>query len=746
MKRAIIDFNLEWLYKNEDVEKGCLKNFDDTGFEKVSVPHANTLLKHHKGEDDRSFLTDIEDYRFVSCYRKHFTLGEEYEGKIIRIRFEAVATVAEVFVNGEYIGEHKGAYTPFEFDITDKVRLGEDNVVSVRVDSTKHTDIPPEGYQVDYCVFGGIVRNVSLIITDKVYIKDVIVTTPEVTKERALVKTRVTLSEESDFSVSLFDKDGACVGTGKEEIEVINPNLWGIDEPYLYTLKIESDTDSYETKIGIRSFEFKEAGMMLNGEIIKIMGINRHEQWPWIGRAVPDKLQRRDADMIKETGFNAVRCSHYPQATSFLDRCDEIGLIVFEEAPGWQHIGDESWREIYKENIREMIIRDKNHPSIFSWGVRVNESNDCDELYEETNRLARELDNTRPTHGTRRQDSYENSNFLEDIYTAHYIYPEEPVHTPFLVTEHSWDCWMNGFGFPWASGAQALAYTKDFADKVNYYFGNDKCAGGFAWSMFDYNNEVNYTKTNNVFYSGLYDIFRLPKMAANLYITQKDEKKYGANIYIANYWDSDAKPITVKSVTVDIAQGQNDDNTPSVGSFDEGVGDENFSVTVMSNCEMVELYINGKKVDKEPKRQYTNLPHPFFVFDNVEYEKGEVTAVGYIDGKEAVQCTQKTPEEAIGLKLTPDYDTLICDGVDMTQVTVEAVDKNGTRVPSADNMVKIKVSEKGRFIGEENIKLEGGRCIFIVQSKYCKCGEIECTVTSDKLEGGSCVINVGKIN
>lgn len=737
MKREVINFNYEWLYLPEDLQGGCLKDIDEKAFEMVSVPHANTILKHHKGEEGRSFLEDIEDYRFVSCYRKHFTLQEEYKNKKIRVRFEAVATVATVYINGQYIGEHKGAYTPFELDITDHISFGCDNVIAVRVDSTRHTDIPPEGYQVDYCVFGGIVRNVSLIVTDKAYIKDVFVTTPYVTAERALVKTSVTLSEAEDYTISLFDADGNLAIKGGEELNVENPHLWGIDNPYLYTLKVETEKDLFETKIGIRSFEFKDSGMLLNGEIVKIMGINRHEQWPWIGRAVPDKLQVRDADMIKETGFNAVRCSHYPQAPAFLDRCDEIGLIVFEEAPGWQHIGDDSWQGIYKENIREMILRDRNHPSIFSWGVRVNESNDCDTLYEETNRLSRLLDPTRPTHGTRRQDSYEHSNFLEDIYTAHYIYPENPIHKPFLVTEHSWDCWMNGYGCPWATGQQALAYTKDFADKVNYYFSNPNCAGGFAWSMFDYDNEVNYTKSNNVFYSGIYDIFRLPKMAANLYISQKDPKKSGANIYIASYWDNDEKPLIVKSVSGDVAQGSTEKA--------ESTTADSFSVTVMSNCDYVELYLNGKKAEKEPTRQYTSLPHPFFVFEGVEFEAGEVTAIGYIGGKEAARYTQKTPQKAIKLSLESDYDALIADGCDMTQVTVKALDENGTLVPSCDSEVTITVSGAGKFIGEEKIKLEGGRCIFIVQSKYNERGAIECTAEAEGLQGAHCTLQTGNI-
>lgn len=737
-EREYLNFNREWLYKPEDCTLAKKKAFDDSEFEKVCVPHANTILKEHKG-GEKSFLEQIELYRFISWYRKHFTFGKKYEGKRFFIRFEAVATVAEVYINGNFIGEHKGAYTPFTFDITDYINLGEDNVISVRVDSRKRSDVPPEGGNVDYCIFGGIVRNVKMIITNALYVEDVFITTPSVTGENAIVKAEVALSDEGDFLVEIIDNEGKKVAEGTGEIEVKNPRLWSVETPYLYTAKVKAlnrgnVTDVYEVKFGIRWFEFKEAGLCLNGEMIKIMGINRHEQWPWIGRAVPDKLQVRDADMIKETGFNAVRCSHYPQAPAFLDRCDEIGLIVFEEAPGWQHVGDENWRSIYKENIREMILRDKNHPSIFSWGVRVNESNDCDELYEETNALSRELDPTRPTHGTRRQDSYEGSNFLEDIYTAHYIYPENPIHKPFIVTEHSWDCWMNGYGYPWASDEQALAYTKDFADKVNYYYGNDNCAGGFAWSMFDYDNEVNYTKTNNVFYSGMYDIFRLPKMAANLYISQKDPKKWGANIYIANYWDDDAKPLIVKEVSGDIAQGQS-----GGGGSTEG---ESFSVTVMSNCDKVELYINGKKHPKEPVRQYTNLPHPFFVFDGVGYEEGEVCAVGYIGNKEAARYVQKTPLEGKKLLVEPDYDMLIADGTDMTQVTVTLVDKNGTRLPQADNEVAITLFGQGEFIGEEKIKLEGGRCIFIVKSKYLQPGRIECVVNSEGIEEGRCLIKV----
>lgn len=765
MKRQIINFNTQWLYYPEDLSNGEIFDLDDTNFTQVSIPHANKILEKHKGPD---FLSQIDSYRFVSWYRRHFSLPECYsQGDRVIVEFEGVATVARVYVNGNFVTEHKGAYTGFSCDITDYLNQGS-NVIAVRVDSMQHKDIPPEGNRVDYCLFGGIVRDVNMIVTGGAYVENTYITTPDLKENsgrftRINTETTVVNKSGKDMLLSvqtlLLDENGReaakCVSDEKilpvgesavfyAQATIDSPHLWdGLDDPYLYralTRVVAKNMciDDYSESMGFRWFEFKndpdDGWFYLNGKKQKLVGINRHEQWPWIGRAVVNKYQASDADLVAETGFNAVRCSHYPQDKAFLNRCDELGLVVLEEAPGWQHVGNAAWKEIYKENIKEMILRDRNHPSIISWGVRVNESDDDNELYAQTNALARKLDPTRPTHGARRQDTYQNSTYYEDIYTAHYIYPEKPVHVPFMVTEHSWDCWTNGFGKSSASDEQALAFTKDFADKVNYYFGNDLCAGGFAWSLFDYDNEVNYTNTDNVFYSGLYDIFRLPKTAANLYISQKDPSKYGANIFIANYWDDDAKPLSVKDVSGDIAQGG-----ASGGAV--AVGDE-FSVTVMSNCDSVELYVNGEKTSVAPVRKYENLPHPFFVFDGIKYAPGSVTAVGYIDGKEAARYTQKTPGKAAKLILTPDYDSIVADGSDFTSVSVVAVDENGTLVPSCDETVNIEIQGAGKFIGESSVKLEGGKTAFLVQSRYMEAGKVACRATASKMEEGSCEIEV----
>lgn len=578
-------------------------------------------------------------------------------------------------MNGEFVGEHKGAYTGFAFDITDFLNSG-DNVIAVRVDSQRQPGVPPECGDVDYCVFGAIVRDVKMVITSSAYIADTFVTTPGLFADKGRVNASVTVkngyTDKKAFTVtvSVTDADGTEIANISKEKEIESGNeaeislmsesisslrLWSLNDPYLYTAKTtlssEGKTiDETSTRFGFREYSFEEDGLYLNGEKIEIVGINRHEQWPWIGRAVPDKLQRADADLIKDTGFNAVRCSHYPQDPAFLERCDEIGLIVFEEAPGWAYIGDESWKEVYKENIREMILRDRNHPSIFTWGTRVNESPDDDELYTETNRIAKELDPTRPTHGVRHAQYYDNSNFLEDedIYTANYTYPDVPRFSPYIVTEHS-DDWFFGHGLAWASDNDALSFAKSFAERVNYYFGNDLCLGGFAWSMFDYNNEVNYTHTDNLFYSGVYDIFRIPKMVSYFYRSQKDPET-DPMVYIASYCT---------------------ESSPR-------------AVTVFSNCDEVELYADGVSVGKAKPSLYTNLPHPMFEFRSVNF-KESLEAVGYLNGNEAARFKVTAPKEPVKLVLKPQYDTITADGSDFTSVEIYAVDENGQTVTNADN-------------------------------------------------------------
>ncbi|MCH5188305.1 MAG: DUF4982 domain-containing protein [Oscillospiraceae bacterium] len=701
--RKTMDFNPDWLYSMQDCGASAA-DFDDGGFAQVTLPHANRILSKHVGDD---FKGQIDSYRFVSWYRKHFNIDELGASRFI-IEFEGVATVADVYVNGAHIGTHKGAYTGFSFDITEALRPGE-NVIAVRVDSTKHTDIPPEGYEVDYCLFGGIVRNVRLHVLNPAHIADAFFSYTESGRVKALAR----LSGEGSLHLEVLDSEGRTVAEadGENELltgEIEKPRLWDVDDPYLYTAVMTlsaggAAVDRIERKIGLRHFEFKPDGFILNGRRLKLRGVNRHEQWPWLGRAAVDRLQIKDAEMIKNAGFNAVRCSHYPQSPAFLSRCDELGLIVFEEAPGWQHIGGGAWREIYKENLREMIIRDRSHPSIFTWGVRVNESNDCNELYTETAALAKELDPTRPTHGVRRLELYETSEPIEDIFCVNYTYPEVPRMLPYIVTEHSMD-WFEGHGCAWASDCDAQKFTDSIASAMDYYYGNDLCTGGFLWSMFDYNNEVNYTKTGNVFYSGIYDLFRLPKPAAWFCMAQK-EPESGVVLYIDNSWSGECK-----------------------------------RVRVYSNCEEIELFVNGASRGRIRPNLYTNVPHPIFDFGEVDFADGELTAIGYIGGAEAARTVRSTPGPAARLTITPDSG-VIADGADFAAVTVELTDESGTRLPFDRREIRISVSGAGEFIGESPVSLEGGRIGFIVKP-HKGGGEIVLRAEADDLPAAECQITV----
>lgn len=781
--REVLNFNTDWLYSDTEYANGEAVGLNEESFEPVSVPHANTILDSHKGND---FISQIRSYRFTSWYRRHFTLPEDYRGKRILVEFEGVATIADVYVNGVHLAEHKGAYTGFTVDITDAVRLGgEDNVLAVRVNSKRQTQVPPEGGNVDYCLFGGIVRDVSMTVVSPAYVVRTFVSTPGMLTENgscfgedvAVKSTRTTVKNQVDVKntasrqktytveIEVLEEGGTSRAKASGEVtipaneeksvtvetgELKDVHLWNLDDPYQYRMVTrikdgDQVIDSYDTQFGIRKIGFKQqiqapygqdgaidsntdGAFYLNGEPVKIIGINRHEQWPWIGRAVPNKLQAKDADMIKANGINAVRCSHYPQDPAFLERCDEIGLLVFEEPPGWQHIGDEEWKEAFKTNLREMLYRDRNHPSIVSWGTSPNESTPVYSFNRECDALAKELDPTRPTHGVRKREDYpyhnnsnENYEVTQDIFTPNYTYPEPPRYVPYIVAEHAFDWWYGSY--PDAKDHGTLSYIDTFGSELDYFYRNKTVAGGFGWSMFDYNNEVNYTASQHVFHSGLYDLFRNDKPVAHLYESQWDasdssEWAPGPVVYIANKW----------------------------GSEDWGSQEANQRIYVFSNCEEVELFRDGKSLGRIKPNKYLNLPHPVYEFTVAAntYGQGDLEAIGYIGGKEQARDQRQKSGEAVALEAKADYSTLTADGTDMTSVSISAVDAKGNLVPFADNVINVtQISgTKTKLIAEKDVKLEGGRLAFLVQTVRDQTGTAVFKVESKGLIPAECTIAI----
>ena len=424
MSRKVLSLNRHWFYRPDFKIEYVQREEPDAVFEEVSLPHSNIELSYN-------YLNE-ESYQFVSCYRKKLSFSESYKEKRIFLDFEGVMAYADVFFNGEIAGSHKGGYTPFSVEITDLIRFDLENTLAVRVDSSERNDIPPFGGMIDYLTYGGIYREVFLRSVSGVFIENVFSKAGNVLSEKKglsisiflnndmglsgefrleanLEKNKIILAETSAL-ILLNSKTGRNNNTLELNFENLSGiTLWDIENPCLYNLNVilnynEKEIDSFSTRIGFRQADWRTNGFYLNGNRLKICGLNRHQSYPYVGYAMPERAQKKDADILKyELTLNAVRTSHYPQSRHFLDRCDEIGLLVIEEMPGWQHIGSAEWKENALESISGMIRRDWNHPSIVLWCVRINESKDDHDFYTLTNILAHNLD---PAEKNRRGQVY----------------------------------------------------------------------------------------------------------------------------------------------------------------------------------------------------------------------------------------------------------------------------------------------------------------------------------------------------
>ncbi len=451
--RMILPINRGWRYSPKATEAARSKDFDDSSFDRIVIPHTNIALPWH------SF--DEKSYEFVSVYRRKFKLPAEARGKKVFVDFEGAMTASTVFLNGERLGEYKGGYTPFFFDLTPHVSFDGENVLVVELDSTERPDIPPFGNEIDYLTFGGIYREVSLRIVPSSFLenifarpKDVMGASPALDVD-CFVQHTENSSVPLTLNVQLLDGDRVVAkgrGTVPASSATTEPvshtvsltglgkiELWDLNHPKLYHVRVQlmrGDTavDEDSRRIGFREAQFTDHGFELNGKVVKLRGLDRHQTFPWVGQAMPARVQRQDAAILrKELKCNIVRTSHYPQSRHFLDACDEYGLLVLEEIPGWQHVGDEPWKLISIDNVSRMVRRDWNRPSIILWGVRINESRDFHDFYVRTNAMAHKLDPTRQTGGIR---YFQESEFLEDVFTMNdFGWPLKPAQSSSL-SEH----------------------------------------------------------------------------------------------------------------------------------------------------------------------------------------------------------------------------------------------------------------------------------------------------------------------
>jgi beta-galactosidase len=690
-------FNHDWLFASEQLDLDA----PDSQFEAITLPHTNRVFPHNN-------FSNLE-YQFISTYRKRFSLADDLGDSQIFLDFDGVMLACTVYLNGKLIGEHLGGYMSFSMDITQTVQSGE-NLLTVFVDSREREDVPPYGHLVDYLTFGGIYRDVHLRIVDPIHINDLFIRTSDILSQPRLT-CEVSLSEVGPnlkLSAVLTDQQGKQVASAQTRVvenlvklefdslpEII---LWSIDQPTLYTIQISliqdnRTIDSDSSRFGFRTAEFRpDGGFYLNGERIKLFGLNRHQTYPYIGAAAPARLQRQDADIIKyELSCNIVRTAHYPQSPHFLDRCDEIGLFVFEEITGWQDIGDADWRQISLAELEAMIKRDRNRPSVILWGVRINESPDDDEFYTQTNALAHELDPTRQTGGVR---CFLGSSFLEDVYTYNDFSNTvlEPTERPYMITEFA------GHMFPtktWDQEERKIDHALLHASIQDLQMGNPGIAGAIGWCAFDYATHAEFGSGDGVCYHGVMDIFRLPKWAAYFYKSQQPPEKQ-VILQAATQW-----------------------------TMGDRAGGGNTPLTVFSNCDEIEIHIGEYLVGKfQPDSEgFPYLRHPPFTIPIAEQftawgQAGlnDLHLVGYMGGKPAAEQWIASSQLPARLELSSDTDRLYADGADMTRLTVRVTDPYGNPLPYAFKVINCELEGPAELIGENPLLLVGGQAALYIKA------------------------------
>ncbi len=736
--RTVLPLNRKWRYHPSKVEGAHVASFNDEAFESVVIPHTNVSLPWHNFND--------KTYEFISTYRRRFRYPAAAKGKRVFVDFEGVMTASTVWINGVALGEYKGGFTPFSFELTDHLHGDAENVLVVQVDSTERPDIPPFGYEIDYLTFGGIYREVSLRIVSPTYIdnifarpKDVLTPNPSVDVDVFLAgqtadnlalevelrdgdrvvargKSPETLTSASDPNASMDPMTSAPVYNSTETtsdparhtitlVALGDIKLWDLQHPHLYTVHVRllsggKPIDDDMRRIGFREATFTDHGFSLNGKIIKLRGLDRHQTFPFVGQAMPARVQRKDADILR-TGLhcNIVRTSHYPQSRHFLDRCDEIGLLVLEEIPGWQHIGPEPWKEIAIDNVGRMVRRDWNHPSIILWGVRINESRDDHSFYVRTNALAHALDTTRQTGGIR---NFKDSELLEDVFTINdFGFPlRKPNHPRYLNTE------FVGHTFPTKTtddDERQREHTLRHARIHNQLASDPQYAGGIGWCAFDYNTHSNFGAGDRICYHGVTDIFRENKPAAGFYKSQCDPAEEVV-LEPAFHWAS------------------SDEST----HFTKAV--------VCSNCDHLKFYLREMSVESNPwklvaeldpdREEFAHLTYPPFVLELDKLDRkqfdiawGDLRIDGFINGKQVISKSLSGAGDDRKFTLLPDDLSLRADGADTTRVVLRVTDQFDAIRTYANDPIVFTLEGPAQLIGDNPFALIGGTGAVWIRAK-----------------------------
>ncbi|OGX87086.1 beta-galactosidase [Hymenobacter glacialis] len=762
---AALDFNQDWQFV-KDVDTTVTaslftKAAAPATWAAVSLPHTPRL---------EPVVTEQPQWQGISFYRKFFRVPAGGPGPRVAVEFGAAMHTADVYLNGRKLQRHVGGYLPFTVDISRQTKYGEENCLLVRLDNRDNPVVPPgkplKG--LDFNFYGGLYRPAQLILSDPLHIADAVqagrtagggllLHYENISPQAATLHVQTELQNDApqaqtaQIRTTLLNEKGQEVGrtTGEagsiapgsfgrvqQQLTIRQPQLWSPDQPYLYRVVVEvlrdgKIIDRQETTTGVRSIRFAAKSFLLNGQPLRLRGTNRHQEYPYLGYAISDNAQYRDAWKIKEAGFNFVRCSHYPPSPAFLQACDELGLLVMDSVPGWQFFGNDEFARNALQNVRDMVRRDRNHPSIVLWEAALNET-----------------DMPRPFMDAAHRAVHEELPFAENVYTcgwldyAYDVFVPARQHLkapdyfntyakdkPLLLCEYGdWEYYAHNAGFNQATfaglkesertsrqlrgqGERALAQQAlNFQEAHNDNF-RGPAVGDANWLMFDYKRGY----ATDIESSGVSDIFRLPKFAHYFYASQNGPVA-GRNgfgqpmVYIASYWQ------------------------PTSGR----------QVVVYSNCEEVELQLNGQTVARQRPDRTTSadrLAHAPFTFTVPAVVPGTLRAVAYQAGKPAATTERRTPGAAHHLQLRYDRSGRDARAHDVLFVYASVVDAAGTVLPEATAAVRFAAAGGAELIGDNPVRAEAGIATMLLKTGASP-GAIQLTATADGLAPASLKVPV----
>ena len=761
----------------------------------VRLPHTCAVTPFH--------YFDESVYQMVCGYRKRLDLSDA-GGRRIFIRFGAAAHYAKIYLDGVFIGEHFGGYTAFELE------LHPDNpkpLLCVELDTRESLDIPPFGHVIDYMTYGGLYREVQLEYRSESYISDLFpkpsipknVRVSPHTKDKLIAGLTFegtidceieTVGEADALRLYLTQKDDNKVICEKtccvcDDFTLTAPavHLWDIKSPVLYDLhaeliKNDKVIDAVCRRIGFRRAGFKADGFYLNGRKVKLRGLNRHQSFPYVGYAMPQSMQKLDADILKnELGCNAVRTSHYPQSHHFIDRCDELGLLVFTETPGWQNIGDESWKDQAVATTAEMVREYRSHPSIFLWGVRINESKDDHDFYVRTNAVAHELDPTRPTGGVR---CHKKSELLEDVYTYNdFVHdgvqpgcePKKAVTSdmdkPYLISEYGGHMYSTK-GFD--DEEHRLEHMLRHARVLDAVSSHDDIAGSFGWCFFDYNTHKEFGSGDRICYHGVCDMFRNKKFAAELYAAQQDRipvLKVSSSMDIGDHPATNRGRVYILTNADSVRFYKNDsfihEYTHADSSFKnlryppieitDYIGDqiakgENFTekqaeyvkdiLNESSRFGMNNLSADGKRKAAWLMMRYgMDADAAYRLYGKYIGNWGDDSILyrfeAIKDGK-VIETLDVSPFEKRVLVADVDHTELVeGDTYDVAAVRIRMTDQNGNTLPYYNGAVSVQLSGNAELIAEDPVLLRAGAGGVYIRT-IAKSGKATLTISAQGAE------------